>query len=328
MKKALFITDNCENNKEYSIKRKDGEGNNLSAKNEMIDALNKIFDCVYVTYSVTEACEYITNNKDAFVITTYYGIAESDSKAIIPSVCKANNTKYWGADPFTHIICNDKYLSKTYIKHFGLTPVPGVIIYSPDNETEFDELQNLKFPVIIKPNFGGGSNGIAKESIKYNFEEAKKYVKELYSYQKMPILIEEYIPGYEISFVIIGNKNEILYSNETQLVLDGKNFFSFEIYGLETKKIDKSKKRYIHSNLIDKINKEQMIKLFQSFDKAEFMRIDCRIDKNNKLYIMELSPDCSVASSGMFYSAIKDLGISYNEMIKILINNSMNNQNY
>lgn len=71
-----------------------------------------------------------------------------------------------------------------------------------------------------------------------------------------------------------------------------------------------------------------MIKLFQSFDKAEFMRIDCRIDKNNKLYIMELSPDCSVASSGIFYSAMKDFGISYNEMIKILIDNSMNNQNY
>ncbi|MGM9969280.1 MAG: ATP-grasp domain-containing protein [Anaeroplasma sp.] len=328
MKKALFITDECENRKEYSIKRKDGEGNSLSAKNEMIDALNKIFDSVYVTYSVTDACEYITNNKDAFVITTYYGIAESDSKSIIPSICKANHTKYWGADPYTHIICNDKYLSKAYIKHFGLIPVPGIIIYSPDNETEFDEIMNLNFPVVVKPNFGGGSNGISEESVKYNFEETKEYVKKLYSYQKMPILIEEYIPGYEISFVIIGNKNEILLSNETQLVLNNKSFFSFEIYGLETKKIDKSKKRYIHSNLIDDINKEKMIKLFQSFDKVEFMRIDCRIDINNKLYIMELSPDCSVASSGMFYSAIKDCGISYDEMIKILIDNSMNNQNY
>lgn len=157
-----------------------------------------------------------------------------------------------GADPFTHIICNDKYLSKTYIKHFGLIPVPGVIIYSPDNETEFDELKNLNFPVIVKPNFGGGSNGITEESVKYNFEETKEYVKKLYSYQKMSILIEEYIPGYEISFVIIGNKNEILYSNETQLVLDDKSFFSFEIYGLETKKIDKSKKDIFIQTLLIK----------------------------------------------------------------------------
>lgn len=38
---------------------------------------------------------------------TYYGEAESDSKSIIPAICKANKTNYLGADAYTHMIYNN-----------------------------------------------------------------------------------------------------------------------------------------------------------------------------------------------------------------------------
>lgn len=328
MKNVLFITDNCDYEKEYTIKNRDSEGNKTFAKDEMIMALEKIFDNVYTTYSLSDANKYIIDNKNTFVITTYYGIAAADSKSIIPSMCKAHGINYLGADAYTQMICNDKYLSKEYIKKFKLNAIPGVVIYSPDNDVELSEINKLSYPVIVKPNFGGGSNGIINNSVTYNFNQTIDLVKQLYQYQQMPIIVEEYIPGYEVSFIIIGNKSQILFSGESELSIDNKNFFDKEVFGLESKKIAPSRKKYCASNHITPETQYKMFQLFKSFDKVEFMRIDCRITDDNTIYILELSPDCYIGSNGAFQETLKRQGYDFEKMLKLLIENSINNQSH
>ena len=327
MDKVLFITDNCDYKKDYSIKSKDSEGNKPFARDEMIQTLKKFFDTVHITYSIADANNYIENNKDVFVVTTYYGIAEADSKSIIPAICKAHGVKYLGADAYTHMICNDKYLSKSYIQKFGLNAIKGVIIYSPENTFEFTEINNIKYPVIVKPNFGGGSNGIINASVTYNYEQTVNLVKKLHSYQQMPILVDEYIPGHEVSFIIIGNKKEILFYGESELSIDGKNYFNHEVFGLESKKIAPSRKQYCISNYIDSETRNKMFQLFKSFNKVEFMRIDCRITNDGKIYVLELSPDCYLGTNGAFQETLKQNGYDFNKMMMLLIKNSINNQN-
>lgn len=326
--KILFVTDNCDKEKEYSIKIRDSEGNKPLAKKEMINALKKLSQEVYCTYSIEETNRYIIKFPNTFVVTTYYGEAAADSKALIPAICKTNNIPYLGADPYTQMICNDKYLSKRYMEQFGLNYIPGKIVYSPNNEHELSEIKDLEYPLIVKPNFGGGSNGIMNYSLTSNYDETCKLVTELYKYQNIPILVEQYIPGNEVSFVIIGNKNEILFSGESMLVLDGKSNFTTEIFGLESKKISPNRKKYEPSHLIDEQTQKKMFDLFHSFDKCEFMRIDCRIDQSGKVYILELSPDCYIGTNGAFYETVKRNHISFDDMIAMLIKNSINNQNY
>ncbi|MEI2989298.1 MAG: ATP-grasp domain-containing protein [Oscillospiraceae bacterium] len=226
------------------------------------------------------------------------------------------------------MICNDKYLSKTYIKKFGLNAIPGIIIYSPDNNRELSEINSLSYPLIVKPNFGGGSNGIVKSSVTYNKIQTVNLINQLYSYQHIPIIIEEYIPGYEVSFIIIGNKNKIIFSGESELVIDNNNYFKKEIFGLESKKILPSRKSYHESNHIDIETQNKMFQLFNSFDKIEFMRIDCRITANGTIYVLELSPDCYIGTNGAFQETLKRHGYNFNEMLKLLITNSLNNQNH
>lgn len=324
----LFVTDDCDCHKDYSLKSKNSEGNKSAAKNEMLAALKKLSSNVFCTYSLLEANEYMIKNKDCFTVTTYYGEACPDSKSIIPSLCKTNKIKYWGADAYAHMICNDKYLSKKIINEFQLNSIPGIIIYSPDNEIEIKEVCTLKLPLIVKPNFGGGSNGIMSCSYVDTYEDAIKLIKLLHNYQKMPILVEEYVPGNEVSFIIIGNKSQILFADESMLSINGKNFFENEVFGLESKKINSSLKKYTESQFIDSVTKNKMIQLFLSFDKIEFMRIDCRINKDGKIFVLELSPDCYVGTHGAFFETVSRKGYTFDTMIKLLIDNSLSSQNY
>ncbi len=323
LNRILFVTDNCDVQKEYSLKNRDSEGNKPAAKDEMIKALEKLSKEVYCTYSLEEANKYILQYPDTFVVTTYYGIASADSKSLLPAICKTNHIPYLGADPYTQMICNDKYLSKKYMNQFGLNYIPGKIIYFPDNDLELSEIQELDYPLIIKPNFGGGSNGIMNCSVTSNYDESCSLVKQLYKYQNTPILVEKYISGYEVSFIIIGNKEKILFSGESMLVLDGKSYFTTEIFGLESKKISPKRKKYQPSQFINKETQKKMFQLFQSFEKCEFMRIDCRIDNLGQVYVLELSPDCYIGSHGAFYETVKQGNYSFDDMIKLLVKNSL-----
>lgn len=324
--KILFVTDNCDIKKEYNLKSRDSEGNKPAAKEEMIRALQKLADEVYTTYSLKEANELIISNPDLYVVTTYYGEAEQDSKSLVPAICKANNVTYLGADSYTQMICNDKNLSKKYMDMFELNFIPGILIYSPKSEEDISRLHSLSYPLIVKPNFGGGSNGIMNCSVTNNWKETTHLIKQIYKYQKMPVIVEQYIPGYEVSFIIIGNKNHIDFYGESMLSIDGKSMFENEVFGLESKKISPNRKKYQPSNFIDTSTREKMFKLFQSFDKCEFMRIDCRIDINGKINIIELSPDCYIGSNGAFYETVKQSNISFDDMIAKLISNSIKYQ--
>ena len=66
-----------------------------------------------------------------------------------------------------------------------------------------------------------------------------------------------------------------------------------------------------------------MFQLFQSFEKCEFMRIDCRIDNLGQVYVLELSPDCYIGSHGAFYETVKQGNYSFDDIIKLLVKNSL-----
>ncbi|MFR4064191.1 MAG: ATP-grasp domain-containing protein [Dorea sp.] len=226
---------------------------------------------------------------------------------------------YVGADSYTQMLCNDKYLSKKYISDFGIATPEGILIR---NDRDITLIQNLALPLIVKPNFGGGSNGISNNNLVYSYEEAQKLIVTLLEYQHLPVLVEEFIPGYEVEFIIFGNKKEIFLSSEIQIEVDGISYFDHQIWGYEAKKAGLHKNKLYPANHTPSEDIPKLHALFQSFDKAEIMRVDCRIN-DNKLYILELSPDCYLGPTGGVAAAFRQHGSGYSEMFQKLIDNTL-----
>lgn len=317
-----FITDKLDNQKTYSLERKDAEGNDSASALNIKKALESLCPKVIMFDDIEQFSSQLFCIKDHVIFSTRYGEAFRSSKAHVPAICEANSFSYIGGDSFVHMLCNDKHLSKMYAREFGLNVPNGILIRNPNNDEQLKYIKTLKLPLVVKPNYGGGSNGILESNLKNSYDAAIALAKQLYQYQKQPILIEEYIPGNEVELILFGNKSEIYLCEETQLIIDGENYFNNLIWGLEKKKIDDSNVHFSHSNLIDEETRYCMKKLFQSFDKVEFMRIDCRV-YDGKTYVLELSPDCYLGDDGGFYYGFEHMGYSYQEMLYLLILNSI-----
>lgn len=318
---VVLITDEKKEFTAADLSRKDLEGNSAASTESIIRSIEKICTKVIHYTDIDLFTANILQHKNDIIFPMRFGENSPNSKSLLPAICEANNLKYVGGDCFTHSLCNDKYLSKLYAQEFGISAPKGFLIRRP-NDPILQHICTLSTPLVIKPNYGGGSTGISNNNIVTSYKDAEELINKLFDLHNIPILVEEYIEGYEVEYSIFGSKNKVILSGEAQLKIDGRTFFSQEIWGYETKKIDDSSVDFIDSNIIPIEEKEKMITLFQSFEKIEFMRVDGRI-KNNQFFLIELSPDCFLGKDCAFYHVFAQNNYSFEKMFEALIMNAV-----
>lgn len=316
----VLITD-CIADPNPDINRRDLEGNTYEQNQRMIQSIQPLAKKFYHYTSIVEFEKNIKLHKNDIILPFYYGTNGNDQKSILPAICELHNLNYIGADAYTHFLCNDKDLSKLYAKKFGIKSANSILIRNIEN-LNINIIKQLNLPIVVKPNFGGGSVGITADNLVYNYKDAVEIAKKLLNNHNLPVLLEEYIPGYEVELIVVGNKKRILFYQEVQLIMNNVENFKNEIWNLETKKIDDSNIDFKISNLISEKDKKNLINLFKSFDKIEFARIDGRIYQND-FYLIEISPDCYLGDDCAFYYAFSKANVSHTKMFEILIKNHL-----
>lgn len=323
--KLVLVTDRNEKIEYADISNRNLEGNNSVSTQKISNAIRNVVKDFEIYTDVQQFLYNIKAYANDIIFPMKYGHNTPNSKSIIPAICEVANLKYVGADDYAHIICNDKYTAKLFAGEFDIKTAPCILIRNPiDFNFVRNQLKLLKPPFVIKPNFGGGSTGISENNVCWNYDDAANLIIKLYNFHTMPILAEEYIPGEEVELILVGTKNEITFSEEVQLIMDKKDFFTSEIWGYETKKIDDSNIDFKMSSLIPKNDVIKIHNLFRAFDKIEFMRVDGRMH-NGQFHLIELSPDCYLGDDCAFYYAFGNKGYSLSQMFEYLILNSLKN---
>lgn len=285
--------------------------------NAIKTALENNASKVYHYEDPSDFLENINLHKNDIVISAIWsGTKSRNRKALIASICEAYNIKYLGADAYVQSVCQDKQLSKHFLDDSILEAPKGVLFDS--SSENYDKLCFLNFPIIIKPNLEGSSIGISDESIADNatqaIENINKIVKEF-----SPVLAEEYIPGKEIAICCVGN-NKVELIEAVELLIDDNDYFEHTIWGYESKKGGQRKvSRKVITEQIPPQIIEAAKELFLSLGKVDYMRIDGRL-YNDKFYLIELTPDCSLHPECFMYEAFKYNGYTYEEMMCALVN--------
>jgi len=320
--KIVIIADEYKDISKGTIANNDMEGNSQEATEAIKKCVSEIADSILYT-SIDDFCLNIQNHKNDIIFPIRYGTLSKTQKGLIPAICEANKLKYIGADCYAHILCNDKALSKLYARQFGFF-VPQHFIYRGEKNQQniLNHLKNLKLPLVIKPNFGGGSSGISTNNLVDRYDEAVELIIQLYKLHHLPIMAEEYIPGEEVSLLIIGNEKQINFFDTTQIEINKETLFNHWIWGFENKKIDDSEMEYRMFNGLSENEKSKGVSLFQSFEKIDYMRIDGRV-MDNTFYVLELSPDCYIGPDSDFAFAFRQNNKSYKDLIELIIKNSL-----
>ena len=207
----------------------------------------------------------------------------------------------------------DKYISKLIALAEGI-PVPKYILMREDLLEDYQDVEDysgfsnqLGLPIIVKPNDAGSSVGISRVEC---LEDLKPAVQKALQYSHS-VLLEEYIPGRELTVTII--------DSEAYPVVEIKPLEGWYDY---TNKYTHGKTKYEAPAQIDdtvaKLLQLYALRLWKAFGLSGYARIDFRYD-DLKPYFLEVNTLPGMTSLSLTPMAAKAAGLSFQDLLKKII---------
>lgn len=237
---------------------------------------------------------------------------------------------YAGCGVLASSVGMDKVYTKIVFEKAGLKQANYEYIRKVKNEyvyinKNFDEeiltldliaekiVNNLKFPMYIKPSNSGSSIGINKAK---NIEELKKYIEFANNYDTK-ILIEEGIIGREVECAVLGNEDVI--ASGIGEVLPADDYYSYDAKYNNADSITQIPAKNVDEKIVEEIRK-QAIKAFKSIDGKGLSRVDFFIEnETNDIYVNEINTLPGFTNISMYPKLFEEYGIGYKELIDRII---------
>jgi len=227
--------------------------------------------------------------------------------------------RYTGTGPTGLQICRDKALSKYLVASAGVD-VPSSFTLDVGERIENP---GLPFPLLVKPQFGDGSDEIGKNSLVRTMREMCERVKAIRSRLKEPVLCEEFIPGRDIYVGVLGNEPRVL--APTEMVVGSKKASApkFATYRLKNDGAYRTKWRvcYRLAQLPPRVLKQVKdygAKTFRALSLRDYARLDFRLTDAGRLVFIEANPNSDLTPNTLGRN-LCFVGIDYHNLIPRIV---------
>src|SRR5262249_35805205 len=130
-------------------------------------------------------------------------------EAFYPALFEELGFAYTGSDAYTLALTLDKHLTKLVLAQHGVDAPRGQIVTAYDHMRLTESAcAGVPLPCIVKPNYEGSSKGIGDESVARDVKGLQRAVTRALEAYPTGILIEEYIPGTDITVPMIDGIGE------------------------------------------------------------------------------------------------------------------------
>ena len=229
----------------------------------------------------------------------------------IQGLLEMTGIPFVGCETMASSLTMDKEKTKQVLQASGIPVVPYICIKRSDlNDSQrYDEIfqrciNELSFPLFVKPCCAGSSNGANKASTPKEFSYA---LMEAFSWDNK-VLVEKAINAREIECSVTGNSTTASPDNESEAVkayIPGEILPTHTFYDFDAKYNDPNGAALripaeLSPDLIETV-RSTAVKAYKALDASGFSRVDFFIDKDtNDLYFNEINTIPGFTSISMF----------------------------
>ena len=258
---------------------------------------------------IDEKVDIINKVKDLdFALLALHGKFGEDGT--VQSVLQTLDIPYSGCGPLTSALCMDKDLTKTVLEANGIRTARWLNVKSVE-EIDYEAIENIGYPVFIKPTNGGSSVATFKiydkEKVQEAVEEGLKWDTE--------VMIEEFIDGNEITCPVFDNKLFPVIAIKPK-----SDFFDY------TQKYSENGADEVLVELEEdlyKEDKEMALKTYKALKCEVYSRIDMIVNKEGTPYILEVNTLPGMTAASLFPKSAKGEGYSFSEFLDLIIETSL-----
>lgn len=250
----------------------------------------------------------VRDEKIDFALLALHGQFGEDGT--VQSVLQCLNIPYSGCGPLSSAACMDKDMTKSLLKAAGVRTAPWINVRSVE-EIDYDKIEELGYPVVIKPTHGGSSVATFiikdKSEVLHAVEEGFKWDTE--------VMIEKFIKGEEITCPIFNDKMYPV------LAIKPKS----EFFDFESKYQDGGADEFIinlEEDLHEEVEKMALL-TYRALKCSVYARVDMIVTEDKVPYILEVNTLPGMTKNSLFPKSAAGINISYSGLIDDIIETSL-----
>ena len=237
---------------------------------------------------------------------------------------------YTGAPALALANCQNKILAKRLLNSGGIRIPPFYIV----SVKSARYIHNLNYPLLVKPAFEDASVGIENDSIVNNSKQLRNRIEHVLKQFLQPALVEEFIEGRELNVAVMGDRRlRVLPISEIDFSSMPDHLHNIVSYQAKWDPHHESYHKTIPicpaplSKEIEKKAKEIAFKAFKVMGCRDYARVDMRLAKNNKLYVLEVNPNPDITEGAGFMRSAEHAGLTYAQTLKRIVKYALGRRN-
>lgn len=277
----------------------------IKTGNQVIEALKKNYEVksILVSNKIRELIDNLTKFNPDIVFNALHGSFGEDGQ--IQSILNFLKIPYTHSGVIASSVGMNKYISKIIFEGIGIKCPAGKKLKIKDLRKQ------IKIPSVIKPLNGGSSIGITK------ILDKNQYTKNLESSENSDdeILIEDFIPGREVTVGILDNT----VCGITEIITKS------DLYDYTSKYVEVAKhiqNPRLPNIILNKLKKNALM-AHNILGCNCISRSDFKYDeKNNTIYLLEINTQPGLTNDSLLPEMAMKKGISFFNLCQILIDNA------
>lgn len=228
---------------------------------------------------------------------------------------------YTGSGPTGLMLCRDKALCKRLLSHHRIR-VPDFVLL---RRGETAVRRKLSYPLVVKPLYEDGSDGITLGSLVHGPDELRERAAMLHERMKQPVIGEEFIEGRELYLGLLGNgRLTALPARECRFnsakaaaprIATARVKRDAEYckkWGIEFTDAEMDKSLGARLSRISK-------RIYRLLHLRDYGRIDVRITEAGDVVFLEANPNPDLTMGDEIAEAASRIGIDYDRLVERIV---------
>lgn len=248
----------------------------------------------------------------------------------VPLICQSFNKSCTGNKTAVLLTAQDKSRTKKLLAERGL-PCPAGVTLQLDEKLNPNQFKQGRY--IIKPALSDASEGITTDNVvemPTDGQRATKIVRQLQKKFGQPVIVEQYICARELNVSVLekDGRVEVLPIAEIDFSAFPSDLPKIVDYDAKWQKDSfayNNTPRKIPADLNKKLRSEierLAISAWNTLDCQDYVRVDFRLDENDRPYIIEVNPNPDISADAGFAAALEAAGIRYKDFVLSVIENA------
>jgi D-alanine--D-alanine ligase len=271
---------------------------------------------------VTGPASLLVTRLEAFAPDIVFNMAEGHRgktrRAFYPALFEELGIPSTGSDAYTLCVTLDKALTKKQLAGWGV-PSPRGRFVTPAM-LDRGGMDELPFPVIVKPNFEGSSKGIAAENVVDDPIALSRVLIDLLAKYPDGALVESYVPGTDVRVVCIEGLPE-LPPVEAVIHPDCRrrvDIIDYRLANVDTRFVERRAPARLTPSVNSRLRDLARIVL-SALGLRDVAALDFRVGADGQVWFLSATAIPSFEPGGALFAAASATGVDYDAALLAIL---------